>query len=89
MMLNKCKVVACKNEKPRRFLVCSSCWNKVPKEMRADVRYGTEKGNHTLRVNPDKTFYGKIMEYVGMIKVPFIVGHGHTAVKLAADKSEV
>ncbi len=89
IMLTKCEVVTCKREKPRRFFVCGSCWDKIPKEFRLAIREGKEKGSHTLRANPDRNWIGEVMKYVGMIKVPFVLGGGHHAVKIAADKSEV
>ncbi len=89
MALTKCKVVSCSNQKPRRFFICSDCWGRIPKEFRMDVRYGTEKGSHTLRSTPAKGWIESVFKYVGLIKVPFVMGSGYSAVKVAADKREV
>jgi hypothetical protein len=89
MSLTKCKAVECRNEKPRRFFLCSSCWSKIPKEYKLEIKDGIAKGSHTLRTNPTRTWVEKVFKYVGFIKVPYVLGAGITAVKIAADKTEV
>lgn len=89
MPLTNCKVVNCKNQKPERSFVCSTCWNKIPVELRMEINLGGEKGSKTLRINPSKNWIEKAIQYTGLIKVPYIMGTGITAVKLAADKSEI
>jgi hypothetical protein len=88
-MLVKCKTAACDKQKPRKYVLCSACWNKLPNNVRDRVRHGTEKGKHSLRATPEKGWLEDASRYVGKIKVPYIMGSGVTAVKIADDKSEV
>lgn len=93
-MMTSCPVVECRNQKPRRFFMCRSCWEKLPgnlrhpSELRRMVRLPA-RAEYTLRAQPDKTWVEKAIGYVGKIKIPYVLGHGHSAVKIAADRSEV
>lgn len=88
-MLNACKVVGCKHQKPRRFILCGGCWDKLPKELRLAVNDGSEKGSRSLRANPSKSWFEKAIGFVGMIKIPYVMGSGYNAVKVGNSKREV
>lgn len=86
-----CKVVGCKHTKARRYLLCKPCWNKIPKNLQhpLDLRpVSKEEHSFTLRAVPPKQWFEKVIPYVGMIKIPYIMGAGYSAVKIAADKKE-
>lgn len=86
--MTKCKVESCKHSKSRREFMCGTCWDKLPKDLKADIRLGTEKGSHSLRAMPQRSWIERAINYVGHIKVAYVVGSGHSAVRLAADRSE-
>lgn len=89
MALNACKVTACKNQKPQRYVLCGNCWSKLSANVQMAIREGTEKGNHTLRAVPSRQWFERAIQSLGMIKIPYIVGAGVHAVKIANDRSEV
>lgn len=89
MSLSTCPVVACKSQKPGRFVLCGSCWDKVPKNLQMDTRRGTEKGMHSLKAAPTRDWFERVMQFVGHIKIPLILGSGHSAVKVASDRRNV
>lgn len=94
MQPNQCKVLDCKHTKARRYLLCRDCWLKLPGDMRhQDMTRpkpkSPDKPQYSLRINPPKEWFERAMKYVGKIKVPYILGSGHSAYKVAADKSEV
>jgi hypothetical protein len=47
------------------------------------------KPEYGLRVVPDKSWIERVAKYVGRIKIPYILGAGITAVKIADDRKEV
>lgn len=77
-----CKVVNCGQHKRRRAVFCSKCWDKLPKNLKLSTRDGTEKGTHSLRATPSKSWYEYATKYVGNIRLPRILGAGLNAVKV-------
>lgn len=47
--------------------MCAKHWYALPLSLRDDVRRGTEKGMHTLRVHPTREWLGIASKYVGEI----------------------
>jgi hypothetical protein len=54
----------CKNLVSGRNLFCVKCWDKIPKQHRATIREGTEKGAHTLRANPSREWIAATYSYL-------------------------
>jgi hypothetical protein len=69
MALKSCSVTSCKNKMSRRDVFCSKCWARLPRELRADIRKGTEDGSHTLRSHPSKEWMANALRFVSNQKV--------------------
>jgi hypothetical protein len=69
MALKACSTSTCKGKMSRRDIFCSKCWMKLPRELRADVRKGTETGAHTLRSHPSKEWMANAYRFVSNQKV--------------------
>jgi hypothetical protein len=64
----------CKNMASGKNLFCSKCWDRIPKQHKATIREGTEKGTHTLRVVPSRewtaTAYGYLDSAARVVVAP-------------------
>ena len=73
-----CVVRGCVNRSGQKALLCSACWNKIPAHLQADIRKGTEKGQHTLRVHPSREWLSAIIKHVGDVKNLVVRVDAHT-----------
>ena len=63
-----CVVRSCTEHTNTKALMCAKHWYALPLAVRDDVRRGTEKGTHTLRVHPTREWLSAVTKYVGDVK---------------------
>ena len=63
-----CVVKGCENHTGKKALLCSPHWNKIPAGLQAEIRKGTEKGQHSLRAHPSREWLSAIIKHVGDVK---------------------
>jgi len=63
MALHTCKTPECAKQSAGRNLFCSDCWDRIPRDLRASVRNGTEKGTHTLKSTHDREWISAALRY--------------------------
>ena len=67
--MKNCPVEGCIKEKPDKYLLCKTCWEKLPKELRLMVGETEKKSPRTLRVNPTSDWIIKAEKYLGLLNV--------------------